>query len=136
LRITSHHEIFHKPMNATEVPRLPFVEDTDNAFFLGDCSEFSPRFRGDKFVDPLTPLIILHEMGRRCRVCYFTQFWYNVSSQIDEVGLDFVKVPEGYPVRHFSRTGTQLTLMDKVGPAMQGGSGRPETDDPRLEGLA
>jgi hypothetical protein len=87
-------------MDTTEVPRLPFVEDPDNAFLLGDCSELSPRFGGDKSVDPLAPLIILHEVGRRCRVCYFTQFGYNMSSQIDEVGLNFIKVPEGYPVRH------------------------------------
>ena len=31
--------------------------------------------RDDKLVDPLTPLVVLHEVGRRRIVCYFSQLW-------------------------------------------------------------
>ena len=86
-------------MHAAKVPRFPLIEDSDDPFPLGDCFEFSPRLRGDKFVDPLAPLVVLHNMGRCRRVCYFPQLRDNLCSEVDEIGSDVVKVPGGRLVR-------------------------------------
>jgi len=86
-------------MYAAKAPRFPLVEDSDDSFLLRDCFEFSPRFGGDKPVDPLTPLVVLYDIGRCRQVCYLLQLRDNMCSEVDEVGPDVVKVPDGRPVR-------------------------------------
>ena len=86
-------------MYAAKVPRFPLIKDSDGPFLLGNRFEFSPRFGGDKRVDPLAPLVVLYDMGRCRQVCHFLQSRDNLCSEVDEVRPDVFKVPDGRPVR-------------------------------------
>ena len=90
-------------MYAAKVPRLPLVEDSDDPFLLGDCFEFSPRFGCNKRVDPLAPLVVLHDVGRCRRVCYFPELRNDLRSEVDKVGADVVKVSDDRRARMIPR---------------------------------
>ena len=80
LGITSGHEHFREAVHTAMLAILSLVEAGDYTFLLHDGLEASPAFGSLKFVNTLTPLIVLHNLRRFHFSTHFPTFFVQKSA--------------------------------------------------------